>query len=82
MAFTDWASALSNMIMAASSIAAIIVSYSFLRPVRPAPPPPTPLPPTCPAVADVEALRLELEALKQRLTDLEQLKERVVTALH
>lgn len=40
------------------------------------------LPPHCTAVADVEALRLQLEELKQRLTDLEELKERLVGALH
>jgi len=33
-------------------------------------------------VADVDAIRLELEELKQRLTDLEELRERLVGALH
>ena len=36
----------------------------------------------CSAVANVEALRLQVEELKQRLTDLEELKERLVGALH
>lgn len=39
-------------------------------------------PSPCPAVAEVDALRLEWEELKQRLTDLEQLNERLVGALH
>lgn len=73
MSFTDWASALSRIVMAASSLIAIYVSYAARHP---APPPPSP------AVADVEALRLQLEELKQRLTDLEELKERLVGALH
>lgn len=77
MSFTDWASALSKIVMAAASIVTIYVSYAALRP---APSPPRPLP--CTAVADVEALRRELEELKQRLTDLEELKERLVGALH
>ncbi len=77
MAFTDWATALSSIVIAASSIAAISVSYFFLRPAPPPPPPPR-----CPAVADVDALRIELEELKQRLTDLEKLRERLVGALH
>ncbi len=79
MAFTEWATALSSIVMAASSIGAISVSYLFLRPASPHPPPP---PPPCPAVADVDAIRLELEELKQRLTDLEELRERLVGALH
>jgi len=33
-------------------------------------------------VADVDSLRIELEELKQRLTDLEKLRERLVGALH
>ena len=67
MTFTDWASAISNMVMAASSIGVIIVSYCaiYLRAPNP------PRHPPCSAIAGVEALRRELEALKQRLTDLE-----------
>ncbi len=75
MAFTDWATALSTIVMAASSVGAISLSYFFLRPA-------TPPPPRCSAVADVDALRLELDELKQRLTDLEELMERLVGALH
>ncbi len=82
MSFTDWASALSKIVMAASSIIAILVSLPALRLALAAPPPPLPDPdPTCTAVANVEALRLELEELKQRLTDLEEWKERFVGAL-
>ena len=75
MTFADWALGLSNIVMAASSIRAILVSYYFLRLI---PPPPF----LCSATADVGALRLELEELKQRLTDLERLRERLVGALH
>lgn len=56
--------------MAVSSIVVLLVSYNALRPAPPLPPP-LPHPPSCPAVADVEALQLQLEELKQRLTDLE-----------
>ena len=79
MSFTDWASALSNIVMAVSSILGIYVSYLALRPATLPPPNPHS---HCSAVANVEALRLQVEELKQRLTDLEELKERLVGALH
>lgn len=85
MSFLDWASALSNIVMAIASVVAILVSYPAVRRALPPPPFPFFLPPppphTCPAVADVEALRLQVGELTQRLTDLEELKERLVEAL-
>ena len=76
MSFTDWASALANIIMAISSIIAILVSYAYLHPT------PSPHPTPCTAVSNVDALRRQLEELKQRVTDLEELKERLVGALY
>ena len=81
MSFTDWASALSKIVMAAASIVAILVIYAALRPAPPPPPLPDPDSAPCNALAEVEALRHQLEELKQRLTDLEELKERFVGAL-
>lgn len=70
MAFTDWASAFSNIVMAIKSLVNI-----YVRCTAP------PHPPPGPTVAEVEALQRELEELKQRLTDMEQLRERLVGAL-
>ena len=57
-----------------------ILSWRSHLSYRPTPSPPDPH--TCTAVAEVEDLRRELEELKQRLTDLEELMERLVGALH
>ena len=74
MAWTEWVSALANILMAICAILQLLVS---IYPPGPPPPPPS----TPPADAEVDELHREMDALKQKQTSMEQQMERLVGAL-